>query len=101
MGGHEARLAAFALYLQMGHSPALLAVVSHFQLSKFFPAQAMIEQGRENGAVALAFERIRVRSAQQGARLGIAQCRGFSLLRLHYRALHAFNQIVGHCIGFT
>ena len=75
MHGNEADLAALAVHAEMHH--ALTAVqITQAQTAELIAAEAVLEQGGQNGAIAHALERVLGRRIEQLTRLGIAERRG-------------------------
>lgn len=69
--GNEADLVAFALDAEVHHTLTALHVADA-QPAEFFAADAVIEQGGQDGAIALALERVFGRGVEQFAGLRIA-----------------------------
>src|SRR5262249_42932885 len=59
-------------------------------------AQAMIEQRRQDGAVALALERLLWRGVEQGARLRVGDRRSLALVAVEVRALDPVDRVMRH-----
>jgi hypothetical protein len=59
----------------MGHALPRVPDVPHLQLAQLLPAQRVEQQRREDCAVALALQRVRLRRGQQFACLAIAEHR--------------------------
>jgi LPS O-antigen subunit length determinant protein (WzzB/FepE family) len=55
--GQVAELPAFAMHPQVQH-PAPLVDVANFQRAELLASQSMVEQHREDGAIALPLERL-------------------------------------------
>lgn len=92
------KVANFAAFTPDSHARSGtvgLRKVLHLQSGEFFTSQSMVEEDRKNRPVPLAFERVRQRSLQKLARLGIGEGRCFSNLGLNPRAFDTFHRIVG------
>lgn len=72
VSGNEPDLIPFALDAEMRHALTGLQI-PNLKAAKFLAADAVIEQGGENGAIAQTFERIGRRSIEQFASLGVAE----------------------------
>ena len=68
------RFFALAGDLDMRDAAACLIEVTYFELAEFFPAQCVIQQRRQDRAIALALDGLLIGSGEQLARLVIAQC---------------------------
>ena len=74
MHGNKSDFVALALDPKMHHALTALQVL-HAQPAQLLAAQAVIEQGSQDGAIAFAFERVVWRRFEQLARLRIAERR--------------------------
>ena len=76
---HEANLVALAFDAQVEDAFPLLEI-AHLQFAQFFPAQAVVEQRRQDRPIPLPFQGVFGRRVEQGPRLGVAQGRGQALV---------------------
>ena len=90
-----ARLAAFAGHFQMRHAFARVPEILDLQLAQFLAPQRVEQQRREDGAVALALDRVLLRRVEQLARLVVADRRRLAFAAFRPRPLDAFDRIVG------
>ena len=100
MHGNETDLVALALDPKMHHSLAALNI-AHPQAAQFLAADAVVEQGGENGAIADALEGVFGRRIEQLARLGVAERRRLTFVAIGHRPLDAVDRIAGHGIVLT
>jgi hypothetical protein len=75
--------------------------ILHFQLAQLFAAQRVEQQRRENGAVALALDRILLRRFEQVACLVVADRRRLAFAAFGPRPLDAFDRVVGDGVLLT
>jgi hypothetical protein len=73
----------------------------HFEFAQFFAAQRMEQQRRQDGAVALALDGVRVGRGEQVARLMIADRRRLAFAAFGLRPLDAFDRVVGDGVLLT
>ena len=90
-----ARLAAFAGHLQMRHAFPRVPEVPHLELAQFLAPQRVEQQRGQDGAVALALDRVVSRRVQQLARLVIADRRRLAFAAFRLRPLDAFDRVMG------
>ena len=76
-----ARLAAFTGHLEMRHAFARVPEILHLELAQLLAPQRVEQQRGENGAIALALDRVVLRRIEQLARLVIAERRASCLRR--------------------
>ena len=96
-----AYLVAFAVHTKMQHPFALLQI-AHAQRAEFLAAQPMVEERRQDGAIALAFERRRWRCLEEHAGLLITQGRRQAFVGIEdFGPLHAFDGIVHHGVALA
>ncbi len=100
LDGEVADLAPFAMDAEMEHAFAALDVF-HFELAELFAAQAMVEQGSEDRAVALSFKRVWRWRIEESPRLVVGECRCRAFVHVCCGALHAVNRIVGDGVLFA
>jgi hypothetical protein len=100
VGWHVAHFAAFPQNAQVGHALAALEV-AHAQAAEFLAAQPVVEEGRQDGAVALAFERVGRGHFQEHPGLAIAQHRGFALVAFGLGAFDPAHRVVGDRVDFA
>ncbi len=84
----------------MHHALAALQIF-HPQPAQLLAANAVIEQGSENGAIALTLERVFGRSVEQFAGLNITERRSAAFVSIGHRTLDAINGIAEHGVAFT
>ena len=89
------RLAAFAGHLEMRHAFARVPEILDLELAQFLAPQRVEQQRRENGAVALALDRVVLRRLEQLACLMIAERRRLAFAAFRFRPLDAFDRIMG------
>ena len=94
MDGYKADFAALALDPKMQHPLTALHVLNA-QAAEFLTADAVIEQGGEDGAIADALERIVGRRVEQLAGLGITQCWRAAFVVVGHWPLDAVDRIAG------
>ncbi len=75
MQRQESRLLALALDLEMRHAAARVPKIRNLELAKLFAPQRVVEQCRQDGAVAFGFDGFLFRRRKKLARLAIAACR--------------------------
>ena len=90
-----ARLAALAGHLEMRHTFACVPKVPDLELAELHAPQRVEQQRGENGAIALALNRVVRRRVQQLARLMIAERRRLAFGGFHLRPLDAFDRVMG------
>ena len=90
-----ARLAALAGDFQMRHAFARVPEILDLQLAQLLAAQRMEQQRGEDGAVALALDRVVRRRLEELAGLVIAERRRLALAALRLRPLDALDRIMG------
>ena len=90
-----ARLAALAGDFQMRHAFARVPEILDIQLAQFFATQRVEQQRRQDGAVALALDGVRVGRGEQVARLMIADRRRLAFAAFGLRPFDAFDRVVG------
>src|SRR5581483_5521018 len=90
--GHEAHLVALALDPKVHHALSALHI-AHAQPAEFFAADTVIEEGGQNGAIALTLERIFRRRLEQFAHLGVTERRRRAFIAVRRRPLDAIHRI--------
>ena len=90
-----AGLAALAGDFQVRHAFARVPKILHLQLAQLLAPQRMEQQRRQDGAVALALDGIRVGRCEQFARLVVADRRRLAFAAFGLRPLDAFDRVVG------
>lgn len=85
----------------MRHAPALLAKIEDPQLGQFLAAQAVVQQHRQDGPVALALQGVAWRRIEEPARLGVAQRRRLAFERVDGRAPDAPHRVVQHGVALA
>ena len=90
-----ARLAALAGDFQVRHAFARVAEILHPEFAHFLAPQRVEQQRRQDGAVALALDGVRVGRGEQVARLMIADRRRLAFAAFGLRPLDAFDRVVG------
>jgi hypothetical protein len=88
-------LAALAGDLQMRHAFARVSGILHLQFAQFLAAQRMKKQRGQNGAVALALDRVGRGRGQQRAGLVVADRRRLAFAAFRPRPLNTFDPIMG------
>jgi len=99
MDRHVARLLALAGDLEMRHAALRMFKIRHFELAQLFAPQRMVEQRRQNCAVALGFEVFLRGCGEKLASLMIADRRRRACAALRFRPLDPFNRIVGNRVA--
>ena len=89
------RLAALAGHFEMRHAFARVPEVLDLELAQFLAPQRVEQQRRQNGAVALALDRVVGRRSQQLARLMVAERRRLAFAAFRLRPLDAFDRVMG------
>ena len=89
-------LVALAGDVQMRNAAARVPEILHFELAELLAPQRVIQQGRQDGAVALVLDRVLVRRCQQIARLVVADRRRFSFAAFGPRPFDAFDRVMGN-----
>jgi hypothetical protein len=97
MHGNEADLAALAMHPEMHHASTAVQV-AQAQPAEFLAADAVIEQGGEDGAIAHTLERVLGRRIEQLAGLGIAERRGRAFVSIGGRAFDTVDRIAGDSV---
>ena len=96
-----AYLVAFAMHAKVQHAFTLLEI-AHAKLAEFLPAQAVIQQCGEDGAITFAFEGVGWRCLEQHARLLVTERRREAFIGIgHFRPLHTLHGIVHHGVAFA
>ena len=90
-----AGLAAFAGHLEMRHAFPRVPEILHLELAQLLAPQRVEEQRGENGAVALALDRVVLRRIEQLARLVVAERRRLAFAALGPRPLDALDRVMG------
>ena len=89
------RLAAFAGHLEMRHAFARVPEILDLELAQLLAPQRVEQQRGQDGAVALALDRVVLRRVEQLARLVIAERRRLAFAAFRLRPLDAFDRVVG------
>jgi hypothetical protein len=100
VNGNKPDLVALAFDAQMHDALAALHI-AQAQQAEFFAADAVIEQGGENGAVAPSLQRVRGRGLQQSPGLCIAKRWRTALIIIRSRSLYAVHGIAGYGIALA
>ena len=100
VNGNEPSLIAFALYAEVHDTLAALHVADP-QVAKLFPADAVIEQGRQYRAIPYTLQRVRGRGFQQTPCLCVAQGRRAAFIIISHRPLDPIHGIAGHGIALA
>ena len=79
----------------MRHAFARVPEILDLQLAQLLAPQRVEQQRRQNGAVALALDRVVLGRGQQLARLVIADRRRLAFAAFRLRPLDAFDRVVG------
>ena len=85
MHGDEADLAALAVHPEMHHAPTAVQVAQP-QPAQLLAAEAVIEKGGQDGAIAHALERVLGRGIEQLAGLSVTERRGRAFVGINGRA---------------
>ena len=93
-----ARLAALAGHFQVRHAFARVPEVAHLELAQLLAPQRVEQQRRQDGAVALALDGVRLRRGQQLARLVVADRRRLAFAAFRLRPLDALDRVVGDSV---
>jgi hypothetical protein len=93
VGRHVPHFGAFARDAQVGHALATLEV-AHAQAAQFLAAQPVVEEGRQDGPIALAFEGVGRGRVQERPGLAVAQSRGFAFVAFGLGAFDAAHRVV-------
>ena len=94
-------LAALAGHLQMRHALARVAEVFDLELAQLLTPQRVEQQRGQNGAVALALDRVVRRCVQQLARLMVAERRRLAFAAFRLRPLDAFHRVMADGVLLT
>ena len=89
-------LVALAGDFQVRHAAPRVPEILHLQLAQLVPPQRVIEQRRQDGAVALVLDRVLVGRCQEIAGLVVANRRRFSFAALGPWSLDAFDRVMGN-----
>ena len=89
------RLVAFARHAEMRHALPRMPEVLHFQLAQLVAPQGVEKQRGQDGSIALALDRVRLRRRQQLACLVIAERLRLAFTAFRPRPLDAFDRIMG------
>ena len=100
MHGNKPDFVALALDPKMHHALTALNV-PHAQPAQLLTAQAVIEQGSQDGAIAFALERVVWRRFEQLARLRIAERRRAAFVSVRERPFHAIDGIAGDGVALA
>ena len=96
-----ARLVALAGDVEMRHAPRRVPGILDLELAQFVAAQRVKQQGRQDGAIALALEAFGIGGDEQLARLVVADRRRLAFAALGPRPLDALDRIMGHGVSFA
>jgi hypothetical protein len=88
-------LAAFAGHFEMRHAFPHVPEIPDFERAQFLAPLCVKQQRRQDGPVALALQRVRLRRGQQRACLVITERRRFACAAFRPRPLGACDRIVG------
>jgi hypothetical protein len=88
-------LATFAGNPEMRHAFPRVPEIPDLELAQFLPPQCVEQQRGQDGPVALALQRVRLRRGQQRACLVIAERPRLAFAAVRLRPLDAFNRVVG------
>ena len=100
MHGNKPDLVALTLDPKMHHALTTLHVLDP-QPAQLLAADAVIEQGGQDGAIAHALERVRRRRLQQLARLSVAERRRAAFIAIRHWPLHAVHGIAGDGVALA
>lgn len=75
--------------------------IPDLQLAQFLTAERVIEQRRQDRAVALFLDALVARCAEQLARLVVAERRRLALAAFNLRSFDAFDRVVGDGVLFA
>jgi hypothetical protein len=90
--GDESRFAALAMDPQVWHTAPRVDVLD-LQFAEFLPAQPVVKQGREQGAVPEAFEALFVWQIHELPSLLIRDRRRLALVAVDFRSFHALDGV--------
>ena len=94
MQRQKPHLLAFALDFEMRHAAARMIEIPDLELAELFAPQRVVEQCRQDGAVALCLDGFVRRRRQKLARLVITNCRRRAFAALGLRPLDAFDRVL-------
>jgi len=97
MHGDEADLAALAVHAEMHHAPAAVQVTQP-QAAELLAADAVIEQGGEDGAIAHALEGVLGRGVEQLAGLSVTERWRGAFIGINRRPLDAIDRITSNSV---
>ena len=80
---------------------ATLMNIPHQEVTQLVAPQRVVEQDRQDRAVALGFERLPLRRVEQPARLGVGYGRRLALVAINLRPGHAFDRVDRHGVPFA
>ena len=89
------RLATFAGNPEMRHAFSRVLKIPDLELAQFLAPQCVEQQRGQDGPVALALQRVRLRRGQQLACLVIGKRRRIAFAAFRPRPLDAFDRIMG------
>src|SRR6266481_7122397 len=101
MQRQKPRLLALAVDFEMRHAAARVSEIRNLELAELFAPQRVVEQRRQDGAVALRLDGFLRRRREKLAGLMIANCRRGAFAALGLRPLDAFDRVLTDGVLFA